>query len=433
MASRLGRRWVRVLPVVFITYSLAYLDRSNYGFGAAAGLAATLNISKDRAALLGALFFLGYFLFQVPCMVLARRVGPRLLVALALIAWGVLAAMTGVIRHFWLLAVDRLLLGVTESFIMPGMLLLLMQWFTRKERSRANSILILGNPVTVLWMSVASGYLIRHFGWQKTFILEGLPSIAWSIAWLYLIRDRPEQAAWLPAPERTALREQLENEPCQLPRTTSAMEALRHPSVILLCIQYFFWSFSMYGFVLWLPTIIRRVASDMGTTGLLSAAPYLIAIGVMLINSHFADRSTVRSKFVWPFLCAAGVAFLGCFATQTSAFKANFVFLILACGAMYAPYGPFFASIPELVPADIAGEIMAYINSSGALGGFFGTWLIGVANAHVSIDRGGFLLMAAALLLSGLIPKCAGALSAAGISQAYSQKRDATAHRSPRD
>lgn len=427
MASQLGHRWLRVLPVVFITYSLAYLDRSNYGFGAAAGMAATLNISKDRAALLGALFFLGYFLFQVPCMVLARRVGPRLLVAWALIAWGVLAAMTGVIRHFWLLAVDRLLLGVTESFIMPGMLLLLMQWFTRKERSRANSILILGNPVTVLWMSVASGYLIRHFGWQKTFILEGLPSIAWSIAWLYLIRDRPEQAAWLPPEDRAALREQLSSEPCQMPQTTRAMEALRHPSVILLCIQYFFWSFGMYGFVLWLPTIIRRAASDMGTTGLLSAVPYFVAIGAMLVNSYFADHSTVRHKFVWPFLCFAGVAFLGCFATQASGFKANFLFLNLACGAMYAPYGPFFASIPELVPANIAGEITAYINSSGSLGGFFGTWLIGVANAHVGIDRGGFLLMAAALLLSGLIPKCAYALSAARTSQAYSEKQDATA------
>ena len=427
MASQLGRRWFRVLPAVFITYSLAYLDRSNYGFGAAAGLAATLDISKDRAALLGSLFFLGYFLFQVPGTALARRVGPRLLVALALMAWGVLAAMTGVIRHFWLLAADRLLLGVAESFILPAMLMLLMQWFTRKERSRANSVLILGNPVTVLWMSVASGYLIQHVGWQKTFILEGLPSMAWSIVWLCLIRDRPDEAAWLPATERKALREQLDSEPCQLPRTTSAMEALRHPSVILLCIQYFFWSFGMYGFVLWLPTIIRRAASDMGTTGLLSAVPYVLAIGVMLVNSYFADHSKVRHKFVWPFLCVAGVAFLGCFATESSGFKANFLCLILACGAMYAPYGPFFASIPELVPANIAGEITAYINSSGALGGFFGTWLIGVANAHVSIDRGGFLLMAAALLLSSLIPKCAGALSAARISQAYSEKRDATA------
>ena len=111
----------------------------------------------------------------------------------------------------------------------------------------------------------------------------------------------------------------------------------------------------------------------------------------------------MRNKFVWPFLCVAGVAFLGCFATQTSNLKANFIFIILAGSAMYAPYGPFFASIPELVPHDVAGEITADINSSGALGGFFGTWLIGVANAHVSIDRGGFLMMAAALLISGLI------------------------------
>jgi sugar phosphate permease len=404
MASQSARRWFRVLPVVFITYSLAYLDRSNYGFGAAAGLAATLDISKDRAALLGALFFLGYFLFQVPGAALANRVGPRLLVALALMAWGVLAAMTGVIHYFWLLAIDRLLLGVAESFILPAMLMLLMQWFTRKERSLANAVLILGNPVTVLWMSVASGYLIRHFGWQKTFIFEGLPSIAWGFCWFFLVRDRPEQAAWLPPAEREVLREQLSSESCQLPRIAGVAEAIRHPSVILLCIQYFFWSFGMYGFVLWLPTIIRRAASsDMGTTGLLSAAPYLVAIGAMLVNSYFSDRSPLRRKFVWPFLCLAGVAFLGCFATQTYGFKANFFCLIVACGAMYAPYGPFFASIPELVPASIAGEITAYINSSGALGGFFGTWLIGVANAHVGIDPGGFLLMSAALLISGLI------------------------------
>lgn len=332
---------------------------------------------------------------------------------------GVLAAMTGVIRQFWLLAVDRLLLGVAESFIMPAMLMLLMQWFTRRERSRANSVLILGNAATVLWMSVASGYLIRHFGWQKTFTFGGLPSVAWSIVWLWLIRDRPEDAAWLPAPDRTILREQLNSEPCQLPHATATMEALRNPNVLLLCIRYFFWSFGMYGFVLWLPTIIRRAASDMGTTGMLSAVPSVLAIGMMLVNSHFADRSKVRHKFVWPFLCAAGIAFFGCFVTQASGFKVNFVCLIVACGAMYAPYGPFFASIPELVPASFAGEITAYINNSGALGGFFGTWLIGVANAHASIDPGGFLLMTAALLLSGLIPSFAFRLSSGRVSQVY--------------
>jgi sugar phosphate permease len=193
------KRWLRILPAVFVTYSLAYLDRANYGFGAAAGLAATLNITKSRAALLGAIFFLGYFLFQVPGAAYARKKSARHLVFFALISWGILAALTGVIRNFWLLVVDRFFLGVAESFILPAMLILLMGWFTRAERSRANTFLILGNPVTVLWMSAVTGYLIAAIGWQMTFVVEGIPSVIWGFAWLLLIRDRPQQVSWMSA------------------------------------------------------------------------------------------------------------------------------------------------------------------------------------------------------------------------------------------
>ena len=165
------KRWLYILPAVFITYSLAYLDRTNYGFGAAAGLAQTLHISNSRSALLGALFFFGYFLFQVPGAAYARRRSARRLIFFALVAWGILASLTGVIRNFWLLAVDRLLLGAAESFILPAMLILLTNWFTRAERSAPLSILLLGNPVTLIWMSAATGYLIHALGWQMTFIV----------------------------------------------------------------------------------------------------------------------------------------------------------------------------------------------------------------------------------------------------------------------
>ncbi len=137
--SDLRKRWTRVLPAVFITYSLAYLDRANYGFGAAAGLAQTLHISGYQSNLLGALFFLGYFLPQIPGVILVQRYSARLLIFLALIAWGAFAALTGVIRSFWLLAADRMLLGVAESFVFPALLIVLTRWFTRTERSRANS------------------------------------------------------------------------------------------------------------------------------------------------------------------------------------------------------------------------------------------------------------------------------------------------------
>ena len=148
----LGRRWLYLMPVVFVTYSLAYLGRSNFGFGAAAGLAQSLHITESRAA------FLGYFLFQVPAATYAVRRSATRLVFFALISWGILSALTGIIRDYWLLVADRLLLGVAESLILPSMLILLTHWFTRAERSRANAILILGNPVTVTWMAAVTGF-----------------------------------------------------------------------------------------------------------------------------------------------------------------------------------------------------------------------------------------------------------------------------------
>src|SRR5215469_2173162 len=201
-----------VLLLVFVTYSLAYLDRANVGFGAAAGMAATLNITEQRSALLVGLFFLGYFLFQIPCSALARRFSSTRVVFISLISWGVLATLTGVIRHFWLLAIDRFLLGVAESAIFPAMLVLLTQWFTRKERSRSNAFLIMGNPVTILWMSALTGFLIEELGWQKTFILEGLPSILWAAVWILLMRDRPSQAKWMEPESAAELEAQIEQE-----------------------------------------------------------------------------------------------------------------------------------------------------------------------------------------------------------------------------
>src|SRR5208337_3227369 len=147
--------------------------------------------TDTRVAFLSSAFFLGYFLFQIPAATYATRKSATRLVFFALIGWGTFSALTGVIREFWLLVADRLLLGVSESLIFPSMLILLTHWFTRAERSRANAVLILGNPVTVTWMAAATGYLISAVGWQMTFILEGIPSIAWALVWALVARDRP--------------------------------------------------------------------------------------------------------------------------------------------------------------------------------------------------------------------------------------------------
>jgi sugar phosphate permease len=405
--SDMRKRWVILLPAVFVTYSLAYVDRANFGFGAAAGLAETLHISSSRSALLASLFFFGYFLFQIPGVAFAKRHSTRGLIFFALIAWGIFAALTGVIRNFWLLALDRTLVGVAESFVFPSLLILLTNWFTRSERSRTNTILLLGNPITVLWMSAVTGYLIRSFGWQMTFILEGLPAVLWAFAWLYIVRDRPQDVSWISTTASTQLNEQLEREQLLLPQVPNFRSTLRNPNVILLCVQYFCWSLGFYGFVLWLPSIIQKgVTNGIEIIGLLSAAPYLLAIILMLIVAYYSDRSFRRRRFVWPFLLVSGIALFGSFFTVSNTFWWTYGFLIVAGSCMYAPYGPFFAIMPEMLPKNVSGQVTALINSFGALGGFVGTYFVGLLQAYTGSSRASFLLMAVSVTLSGIIILC---------------------------
>ncbi len=403
----LRRRWYYLLPAVFITYSLAYLDRTNYGFGAAAGMAKTLHISNAQTAFLSALFFLGYFLFQIPGAAYAERKSATRLVFWALVAWGVLASCTGLIRQFWLLALDRSLLGVAESFIFPAMLILLADWFTRPERSRANALLILGNPVTVMWMSAVTGFLIRGVGWQMTFVIEGIPSILWAFVWIALVRDHPHQARWLDRESCEWLTGELEHEQKSLPRLKNLAATLKLPAVVLLCVQYFSWSVGIYGLVLWLPTMIRAgTARGMGAVGLLNAAPFLLAVILMLAVAYFSDRSLHRQRFVGPFLILSGLTLFGSFMAADHSYWLAYGFLIVAGGAMYAPYGPFFSIIPEMLPRNVSGEAFALINSCGALGGFIGAWLVGWLEAVTGNSRAGFLTMSIALMLSGVLMYC---------------------------
>lgn len=400
----LRQRWVRILPLVFATYSLAYVDRTNYGFGAAAGLAKTLHITESRNALLAALFFLGYFLFQIPGAAYARKRSARTLICFAVVSWGVLAMLTGIVSNFWGLALVRLLLGASESFILPGMLLLLSQWFTREERSRANTFLILGNPVTVMWMSAVTGYMIRQFGWQLTFILEGVPSILWGVVWYWLIRDRPEQAGWLDRESRLALEDALHREQAAIPQVSSVSHAFRSPIAMALSAQYFLWSIGVYGFVLWLPSIVQKGASrGIAVTGLLSAVPYAAAVVLMIVVSYCSDRYATRRVFIWPSLLVAGAALLGSYLTSATNFPLAFLFLVLAGGLMYAPYGPFFALIAERFPRNVAGEVTALVNGCGALGSFVGSYAVGLLQARTGNPRAGFLLMSVSLMASALI------------------------------
>jgi sugar phosphate permease len=398
------RRWIRLIPIAFITYSLAYLDRANFGFATAGGMGKDLNITAATSSLLGALFFLGYFFFQIPGALYAANKSARKLIFWSLISWGALATATGLIRNVGALIVIRFMLGVVESAVMPAMLIFLSRWFTKSERSRANTFLILGNPVTILWMSILSGYLIKSVGWQWMFILEGLPAIIWAFFWWRLVDDQPGDAAWLSDVEKESLQQQLQLEQTGIKPVKNYAAAFKSTTVILLCLQYAFWSIGVYGFVMWLPSIIKAAPNiNIVSTGWLSSVPYLLAVVCMLTIAYFSDKSLRRKVFVWPFLLLGAIAFYASYLVGPNHFWISFILLIIAGGAMYAPYGPFFAIITEILPGNVAGGAIALINSFGALGSFAGAYLVGYLNSKTGGFDASYIFMAGSLLLAAVL------------------------------
>ena len=400
-ATLAAKRWWYIMPIVFITYSLAYLDRANFSFASAAGINEDLGITKGMASLLGALFFLGYFFFQSPGAIYAERRSVKKLIFWCLILWGACASLTGMVSNIPMLAAIRFILGVVEAAVMPAMLIYISNWFTKSERSRANTFLILGNPVTVLWMSVVSGYLIHAYGWREMFIFEGIPAVIWAFCWWVLAKDKPAQAKWLNDDEKLALQQQLEEEQKGIKAVRNYGEAFRSRNVILLCAQYFAWSIGVYGFVLWLPSILRSgMQMGMVEAGWLSAVPYLAATIAMILVSWASDKMQNRKLFVWPLLLIGALAFFGSYAVGANHFWVSYTLLVIAGAAMYAPYGPFFAIIPEMLPKNVAGGAMALINSMGALGSFFGSWFVGYLNGATGSPAASYMFMAIALLVA---------------------------------
>ncbi|GAB4027722.1 MFS transporter [Spirosoma koreense] len=397
-------RWYRLLPIAFITYSLAYLDRANFGFGAASGMATDLHITPAMSSLLGSLFFLGYFFFQVPGAVYAEKRSAKKLIFWSLIFWGGLAVATGVVSNVSVLIVIRFMLGVVESAVMPSMLLFLSRWFTKAERSQANTFLILGNPATILWMSILSGYLVQSVGWRWMFVLEGLPAIVWAFFWWRLVDEKPEDATWLTDAEKQAVAEQLQQEQQGIKPVKNYGEAFKSRVVILLSLQYALWSIGVYGFVMWLPSILNAAPNmNIVKTGWLSAVPYVLAIIGMLSASYFSDKTLNRKAFVWPFLLIGAVAFYASYLIGIDQFWLSFTLLVIAGGAMYAPYGPFFAIIPDLLPKNVAGGAMALINSFGALGSFIGAFIVGYLKDITGGFGASYVFMAGSLLISAVI------------------------------
>jgi sugar phosphate permease len=311
---------------------------------------------------------------------------------------------TGMISNVKVLLVIRFMLGVFESAVFPSMIVLISRWFSRKERSRANTLLMFGNPVTILWMSIMSGYLIHALGWRWMFIWEGIPALVWAFFWWKLVNDKPEEATWLTTDEKKSIAEAIQSEQKNIKPVKNYITAFKSKLVILLCLLYLLWSFGIYGFVIWLPSIIHAAPGiSIVKTGWLSAVPYLMSIIAMIIVAYFSDKTLKRKIFIWPCFLIGAIAFYCSYLVGMHNFWLSFTLLSIAGVTMYIPYGPFFAYITEILPSNIAAGAIAIINSFGALGAFGGSYLVGYLNGITGNSAASYLLMSGSLLLSALV------------------------------
>ena len=218
------------------------------------------------------------------------------------------------------------------------------------------------------------------------------------------MNDKPSEAKWLPDESKKALELAIKKEQENIKPVKNYLQAFKTKAVILLSLQYAFWSIGVYGFVMWLPTIIKAAPSmSIVETGWLSSVPYVFAIIGMLSVSYFSDKTLKRKIFVWPFLLIGAIVFYCSYLVGTNNFWLSFVLLVIAGAVMYAPYGPFFAIMPEILPANVTAGAIALINSLGALGSFAGSYLVGYLNGRTGNFGASYIFMAGSLAVSAIL------------------------------
>jgi D-galactonate transporter len=398
----------RLISYLFVLYVAAYLDRVNIGF-AQLQLKSALAFSDAMYGLGGGIFFLGYFLFEVPSNLILARVGARVWIARIMISWGLVSAAMALVRTPMEFYVLRFLLGVAEAGFFPGVIYYLSRWFPADARASAISRFMTAAAVSGIVGGPLSAALFKLdgvsglAGWQWIFIVEGLPSVVLGVMTLWILTERPAEAKWLTARERAQLEARLRAEAAEIASRgqLSLHRALLHPTVWRLSLLSFTLLVALYSISLWLPQI---VASSFGRNNvevaLLSALPYVAAAMAMVSVGAHSDRRRERRWHI------AGAALVGAAGFSASAVVQTpvlgLIALSIAAIGVFSAIPVFWALPTTFLSGSAAAAGIALINSLGSLGGFVGPFFIGA----VRDLTGGFtgsLLTVAALLVAGAL------------------------------
>jgi MFS transporter, ACS family, tartrate transporter len=405
----LGKVTRRLIPFLFVLYIFNFLDRTNVSV-AALTMKPDLGLSDAVYGTGAGIFFLGYFFLEVPSNLILQRLGARVWMARIMVTWGIISSATMFVRGPTSFYTMRFLLGVAEAGFFPGMIFYLTQWFPAAERAKALSRFMLASSLAGVLGGPLSAALLKLNGvaglkgWQWIFLAEGLPSVVLGIITLLCLTDRPAAAGWLSAKEREWLIARLQRDQAHREQRHgfTLWQAFAHPQILLLCGVYLTSVTAGYGVGFWTPLILKsRSTWPDPVISVVASIPGLIgAIGLLTAGVH-SDRSGERrwhvAAAVW--VGATGVV-LGAWAHSAVLTLAAFS---LASLGMASALGPFWAMSTSVMSGTAAAGAIAYINCVGNLGGFVGPSLMGHLKEWTGSFTPGLCLLAASLLLTGVL------------------------------
>jgi D-galactonate transporter len=402
----------RIIPVLFVCYIAAYLDRVNVGFAKLQMQADVPQISDAVYGLGAGVFFLGYFIFEVPSNLLMEKVGARFWIARIMVSWGIVSCLMIFVNSPLMFYGLRLLLGIAEAGFFPGVILYLTYWFPSRRRGEMTALFMLAVALTGVIGGPMSGWILHEFsgttglrGWQMLFLLEGIPSIALGIFVPLLLANGVRSAQWLSEDEKRLLEQNLQDEEAH--KTHLPLSRIFfNPQLILFAAIYFCSVMGLYGTGFWIPQLIKNTGvTDPLHVGLLTAIPYSFGAIAMVLLGQSSDRSGERRLHfaLASFLGAVGIVISNLFRQHT---------LIAIIGLTLATLGilatlPLFWPMPTAMLAGTSAAAgVAWINSLGNLAGFFGPSIVGWFSDLTKRSDYGLYVVAAALVLGAILVLC---------------------------